>query len=107
MASRCTGAFKKNREKTYINNISKHGSITCEYCGKNGLVRCGTDHNGATIDHKVPVSSGGSVGSLSNMVVSCYSCNQKKGPMSYEEFLSTKSNNDNTADISSELYSCA
>ena len=91
MASRCSGAFKKNREKTYIRNIAAHGTITCEYCGRKNLKRGLQKTGGATIDHFHPVSGGGSVGSMSNMIVACYDCNQDKADMTYEEYINKKS----------------
>jgi 5-methylcytosine-specific restriction endonuclease McrA len=107
MASRATGSFRRNREKAYTNNILKYGNITCEYCGKNELERNCAEKHGATIDHKVPISSGGSVGSLSNMVVCCHSCNQKKGSMSYEDFKNKNEKDYDFINTNSFSFICA
>jgi 5-methylcytosine-specific restriction endonuclease McrA len=40
----------------------------------------------ATVDHKVPVSSGIDKLDVTNWVVACKKCNNRKGSKSYEEF---------------------
>ena len=65
----------------YFNNILKEkGTICCVYCGKDNL-QIDTEDKSllATIDHKVPVSKGGEVYNINNLVPSCYKCNQNKG----------------------------
>lgn len=43
---------------------------------------------GATCDHKVPKSKGGEYFKFENMVVSCNSCNSKKGNTDYDTWIS-------------------
>lgn len=74
-----------------------HGKWECHYCqteiqemqtrnkkyqkkGKRAL----------TVDHVVPLDKGGLKLDTSNMVVCCSKCNNKKGAMSYEDFLNKK-----------------
>ena len=53
----------------------------CVYCGRSGVP--------LEIDHVVPRSRGGS-NRVSNLVLSCHSCNQAKGNRPIEEFLRRK-----------------
>lgn len=58
---------------------------TCYYCEE----EVGTDREESkrpTIDHKTPMSRGGSRRKLSNVVLACYECNHLKGDMTEEEF---------------------
>ena len=54
--------------------ILKRDKYRCFYCGKKLL----PDDPDATVDHKVPLSSGGS-NDEANLVAACYPCNNKKG----------------------------
>jgi 5-methylcytosine-specific restriction endonuclease McrA len=45
----------------------------CQYCGEY------TEYEASTLDHVIPRSQGGS-SEWDNIVLSCYPCNQKKGP---------------------------
>ena len=54
---------------------------TCQYCGAKNMP--------LERDHIIPKSRGGS-NRVSNLVVACHSCNQKKGNMNAEEFLKDK-----------------
>ena len=69
------------RVKTFPCNM-KHVFIrdggSCQYCGKK------LTKSIATLDHVVPKSKGGVV-EWDNIVLSCMSCNQKKGSRSLEE----------------------
>lgn len=68
-----------------LNKFKKQqkGNLTCVYCGQKHLV---TNFNApkvpkrkkATLDHIIPRAKGGSEISLSNLVVACSVCNQKK-----------------------------
>lgn len=51
----------------------------CAYCGKKG----------EEVEHLVPRSRGGS-NRISNLVLSCRKCNEKKGSLTLEEFLAKK-----------------
>lgn len=59
----------------------KEENTTCYYCGDS------LKSKGRTIDHKIPISRGGQT-TLDNLVVSCKRCNEEKGMMNYEEYLS-------------------
>ncbi len=52
-------------------------------------VYCGAKHVPLTIDHVVPRAKGGT-NRVSNLVIACCDCNQKKGAMPVEEFLKKK-----------------
>lgn len=60
--------------------LKERGNLNCYYCNKGPLVIDTDNHNPmvATLDHVVPRSKGGSEYDVKNLVVSCYSCNQKK-----------------------------
>lgn len=85
------------------------GELNCEYCGRGPLViyditedelKSGPQKingrfrynvrfnpkNGATCDHKQAQSRGGDKFDISNLAVSCYRCNQRKGDMSWDKW---------------------
>jgi hypothetical protein len=106
---------KEDKFKITLNNLkflkdkAKEGELYCEYCDKGPLViydfnpdnidsikinnpkfRFNTKFNekdGATCDHREPVSKGGDKFDYSNLAVSCYPCNKKKGNIPYTEWL--------------------
>lgn len=53
----------------------------CYYCGEP------TEMSDWTLDHKIPISSGGK--HRNNRVGCCYNCNKAKGNMTVDEFLAT------------------
>lgn len=59
--------------------VSLYSSEWCHYC------RCWVDRVERTIDHAVPLSRGG-MHSSSNLVMSCNSCNSRKGNRTPAEF---------------------
>jgi hypothetical protein len=93
--------FLKDEEK-------QKGKLYCEYCGKGPLkiydinpgemtpdILSNSNYilnkkfdprDGATADHKQPQSKGGDRFSYTNLAVCCYSCNQRKGSMSWIEW---------------------
>lgn len=82
--------FLKEREES--------GDLNCEYCNKGPLIIYSFNptkknnpkfnrKNGATVDHKNPISRGGKKFDRDNLAVCCHSCNQKKSNMSWEELL--------------------
>lgn len=96
-----------NNLKFLKDKLKEDGELNCEYCGKGPLViydfsiksvinalddpnmRFNTKFNpfdGATCDHKIPQSKGGDKFDYSNLAVSCYRCNRKKGNMNYEDW---------------------
>ena len=58
----------------------KHGP-DCHYCGIDTV-----SNNNRTLDHKHPVSSGGT-NDADNLVVCCSRCNTSKGRKPYDEFI--------------------
>lgn len=44
--------------------------------------------NGATCDHKIPISKGGDKFDYNNLAVCCYYCNQRKSNMNYLDWMS-------------------
>jgi 5-methylcytosine-specific restriction endonuclease McrA len=92
---------KWNRYKIAVNNqkflkktLEENRELRCSYCGKGPLeiydFTKGIKFNkedGATCDHKKPISKGGDVWSFTNMEVACTQCNHKKGSMDYDTWL--------------------
>jgi len=74
----------------------KKGDLVCHYCNKphleigyRSLKMCNLNNKNpklATVDHKVSVSSGIDKLDVTNWVVACKKCNNRKGSKSYEEF---------------------
>lgn len=105
-------ARQLTKMKIVMNNLqflkdmeSKRGDLFCEYCNKGPLKiydinpsdikpessnyiynKKFNPKDGATADHKQPQSKGGDKFSYSNLAVCCYSCNQRKGSMSWIEW---------------------
>jgi len=53
--------------------------LSCHYCPKTNLkINTCDERELATLDHVIPKSKGGAEYSSANLVVACYSCNQKK-----------------------------
>lgn len=79
--------WKKSRK------LSIDGMLSCYYCGKTPLfVGCAKGRpldRRATIDHIVPISSGGDAFNISNTVICCYKCNEAKANLSQEQFLAS------------------
>ena len=71
---------KIGQQKVNLNkqNVFKRDNNSCVYCGSR-------DRRKLTIDHVIPQSKGGG-NTWSNLVTACFSCNNKKGSMSLEEF---------------------
>lgn len=72
----------RNRLIRQIKKKNK-GRLTCHYCQSKNLVMNinvqGVPRNRrATLDHVIPRSKGGREFAESNLVVACFSCNQKK-----------------------------
>lgn len=84
--------------------LKENGTLLCEYCNHGPLViydsffTKGTDtqylkygkfkpKDGATCDHKVPISKGGDKFDYNNLSVCCSKCNVKKGSMDYDQWI--------------------
>lgn len=90
----------------FLKDELKKGELRCEYCDKGPLTiydnfsRSGEDEeylkypknsgnrsNGATADHKNPISKGGETHNYENLCVCCSRCNSLKGSMEYDEWM--------------------
>lgn len=92
--------FNKYREiskriefsRNYLTNVlQREGSLKCSYCHKDNLTielqgMKVPRHKIATIDHVVPISKGGAIYDVDNIVVACGVCNGRKSNMSVEKF---------------------
>ena len=92
--------FNKYREiskriefsRNYLTNVlQREGSLKCSYCHKDNLTielegMKVPRHKIATIDHVVPISKGGAIYDVDNIVVACGVCNGRKSNMSVEQF---------------------
>lgn len=65
----------------------------CSYCGTEVSIKMGSGEKLATIDHKVPLSRGGTWKRY-NLTCACHGCNQEKGDKTVEEFFETLKNPD-------------
>ncbi|MCM3390244.1 HNH endonuclease [Ureibacillus chungkukjangi] len=72
-----TKIFKPFSHKKIRIMIFERDSNICFYCGKQGAT---------TLEHVIPRASGG-LTTFSNCVVSCHSCNQKKGSLDFYDFI--------------------
>lgn len=70
-------------QQVYEGNIKRFGTLTCYLCLK--PIKFGDDN----LEHKVPIVRGGKH-ELSNLDVAHKHCNQKKGTMTYSEYLKSK-----------------
>ena len=76
--------------KWFLKEALKNGPLVCHYCGNGPLYknqRVTPKSRLATLDHVKPRAEGGKEYDVNNLVVSCQSCNGRKGKMSYDEFL--------------------
>lgn len=72
--------------------LSETGDLCCSYCQKNKLI---IEEEGmfvpsrkkATIDHVNPISLGGNIYNIENVIVACEECNRLKGNMTLQDFL--------------------
>ena len=64
-------AWERWRFKRWL--FWKHGGACCGYCGRVNPLGC------LTIDHIQPISRGGAVRDIGNMVLACIACNREKG----------------------------
>ncbi len=75
----------------FLRDMLKRGDLYCEYCNKGPLRIYGKGDfrpiDGATCDHKTPISKGGDRYSYNNLAVCCYRCNMEKSDMGYSEWL--------------------
>lgn len=97
-------AVSVNNLKFLKDTLEERKILKCEYCNKGPLViydsffvkgydtdyiKYGTfkPRNGATCDHKTPISKGGDKFKYENLAVCCATCNRRKGNMTYEQWI--------------------
>lgn len=68
------------KEKKLIRSYKRNHFHQCAYCGK--IIK---DKSELTIDHIRPLVKQGTT-IQSNLIISCYSCNQDKGERTYKEY---------------------
>ena len=91
---RCSSTDKlKILSGIYNRRFLERSKMECHYCKRPDLFLQDPDRkqsrtdNLATTDHKVPLVEGPDLFDETNLLVSCAKCNNKKGSMSYENFL--------------------
>lgn len=67
------------RDKYFADIMERDFCIRCAYCCKDLKPDSKDNKEVATIDHVIPVSKGGDIFNLDNLVSACYTCNQRKG----------------------------
>lgn len=69
--------------------IAEDCGMSCSYCGRE--VKIGFDANDllATIDHKIPLSRGGTW-KRNNLTCACRRCNNEKADMLVDEFMNKR-----------------
>lgn len=70
------------RDERYVpaalrRKVMQRDRLRCHHCGQPGTASVGPDGRGWHIDHVTPLSRGGRT-VLSNLVLSCATCNQRK-----------------------------
>ncbi len=81
-----------DERKKLRRDLSKKQNGKCKYCGVRMIRPRPGEHSRprhGTIDHKIPTSRGGP-DTPENSVMSCFSCNQRKGDLTDTEFLNTR-----------------
>ena len=73
--------FARVRER-----IAKDNNWICTYCGREVLIGMNGGGQLATIDHKTPLSRGGSWKRF-NLTCACHRCNSEKSDMTAEEYM--------------------
>ena len=82
---------RKACKKFLQEELKKHGTLVCYYCGKSDLkLKTGKQHAHATVDHFIPKSKGGASADSDNFVVCCNSCNKQKASTTAEEFRNSR-----------------
>jgi len=75
------------------------GSERCHWCGRKVQMRTKVVADAASRDHLIPKSCGGS-DEIENLVLSCFSCNQRRGSMpalAFEKLIEKERCNASTA----------
>lgn len=79
----------------FLRKQEEKGELRCEYCNEGPLRIYDFKEqfnklDGATADHKNPISKGGDIFDYNNLAVCCHKCNNDKDDMSYEDWIRTK-----------------
>lgn len=69
-----------------VRRLMERDGVNCVYCGKECFLSVYGKEPVATLDHFVPKSKGGS-DSMTNLVMACFPCNNRKGDMDPHEFM--------------------
>jgi len=77
---------KTRKELLTLKNKMIDQEKYCHYCGFRFHGEVGPGSRLATVDHKIPISRGGSE-EAENKVVSCMPCNVEKGSLTYHEYI--------------------
>lgn len=83
--------ISKNNAK-FLESKKSLGELRCEYCKKGPLKVYGFHEkfnkiNGATADHRTPMSKGGAIFDFDNLAVCCHKCNQEKRNRDYDDWM--------------------
>lgn len=91
IAARRTKCVRRAKPKGWLEELCEIQRWQCHYCNRHMRRKANPKHPGreATLDHLLPVSRGGK-NQRGNLVAACRSCNQAKGAMTTEEFLSRR-----------------
>ena len=66
-----------------------HKKLYCHYCGRGPLkAQSRSNHDIATLDHVKPISKNGERFHTSNIVIACFSCNNRKADKDLDQFIS-------------------
>lgn len=82
-------------KKSFIESFRSPVGYQCFYCGKRIYNNSKRNRKKGkrqliTIDHILPISKGGSILDIDNMVICCFNCNNKKGNKTLDEFLESE-----------------
>jgi 5-methylcytosine-specific restriction endonuclease McrA len=89
MACKNGSQYQRNRRNLIKRNLLKHNKYKCEYCENDMQFDNPQLPNYVTIDHKLPLSKGGS-NRIDNLAVCCRSCNFSKASLTLEQFFQKK-----------------
>jgi 5-methylcytosine-specific restriction endonuclease McrA len=92
-----SGKNVKRRTSGYAKTfIDTHEDSKCLYCDVD------LNHDNATADHIIPISSGGNNTQV-NLIVCCNDCNSERGNLEFKDFLKRKNKRYKKSDIK-KLY---
>lgn len=93
-----------NFRDNYLDQKEKElGSLSCTYCSRTVRNDKTQKEDSVTIDHIVPLSKGGGKFDLSNLAISCLTCNREKKDMTVETWEAVKKNESPTPNVFCDL----